>query len=200
MYRHEQTSSAEFRGWKCWAPWSRVPGGCEHSVVSGMHSGPLEEQCMILLAKPTLQIILFISDGLGWTTFTRGERKAVSTLRHPFWKGTIYQATSLQKPHCNRDSACPHLLKSPFKDTISETTSTSWVLTKKKILFLFALNRGNPQNAGILTNFYKEFIYVYCIFCAGLYKDGMNGISVVLSISLHDFSGRQQLLIRGSVP
>lgn len=38
------------------------------------------------------------------------------------------------------------------------------------------------------ANFYKEFIYVYCIFCAGLYKDGMNGISVVLSISLHDFS------------
>lgn len=38
------------------------------------------------------------------------------------------------------------------------------------------------------TNFYKEFIYVYRIFRAGLHKNRMDGVGIVLSISLHDFS------------
>lgn len=133
--------------------------------------------------------------------FIRGERKAASTLR-----GILSGKALSTKHHLSRNPTatetlvvliCSNLLARKQSQRLLQT---SWVLTKKKILFLFALNRGNPKDAGILTNFYKEFIYVYCIFRAGLYKDGMNGISVVLSISLHDFSGRQQLLIRGSVP
>lgn len=38
------------------------------------------------------------------------------------------------------------------------------------------------------TNFYKEFIDVYRIFCTGLYKNRMDGVGVILSVSLHDFS------------
>lgn len=38
------------------------------------------------------------------------------------------------------------------------------------------------------TNFYKQFIYVYRIFRAGLHKNCMDGVGIVLSISLHDFS------------
>ena len=34
------------------------------------------------------------------------------------------------------------------------------------------------------TNFYKEFIYVYRILCTCLYKDCMDGVGVVLGISL----------------
>lgn len=98
------------------------------------------------------------------------------------------------------DTGRSHLLKFPFVDSLRDYTKQAEILTTKRILFVFAPNRGNPQDAEILTNFYKEFIYVYCIFCAGLYKDGMNGICVVLSISLHDFSGRQQLRVRGSAP
>lgn len=38
------------------------------------------------------------------------------------------------------------------------------------------------------TNFYKEFIYVYCILRTCLYKDSMDGVGIVLGISLHDLS------------
>lgn len=134
-------------------------------------------------------------------TFRRGEQKAASTLRDilSFWKGTHYLPSNTSPETPPRQRHWPSSSAKIFFHRQSQRLlQTSWVLTRKKILFVFALNRGNPPNAGILTNFYKEFIYVYCILCAGLYKDGMNGVGVVLRISLHDFSGRQQLLIRGS--
>ena len=48
------------------------------------------------------------------------------------------------------------------------------------------------NEVGILTNFYKEFIYVYRVLRTCLYKDCMDGVGVVLGISLHDLSGKQQ--------
>lgn len=54
------------------------------------------------------------------------------------------------------------------------------------------------QKAQILTNFYKEFIYVYRVFRAGLYENCVDGVGVVLGVSLHDFSGRQQPQVRNS--
>lgn len=66
------------------------------------------------------------------------------------------------------------------------------------ILHAGAWQRENPEGTEILTNFYKEFIYVYRIFRAGLHKNRMDGVGIVLSISLHDFSGKQQPQIRNS--
>lgn len=126
-------------------PWSRVPGGCEHSVVLGMHSGPLEEQCMRLLAKLTLQIILFISDGLGWT-FTRGERKAALTLR-----GSLSGKALSTKQHLSRNATATETLavlicsKSPFKDTVSETTSNKLDFNQKENSVFVCPEQRKPQ-------------------------------------------------------
>lgn len=49
----------------------------------------------------------------------------------------------------------------------------------------------------LLTDFDKEFIDVDGVLCTGLDKDGMDGICVVLGVSLQDFSVRQTRATKG---
>lgn len=60
---------------------------------------------------------------------------------------------------------------------------------------LLAHNRLSGHK--LLTDFDKEFIDVDGVLCAGLDKDGVDGIGVVLGVSLQDFSVRQQGPLRG---